>query len=325
MEVTHTSPTTESFIPLSTHQSQTPESFFSGPPVLYHHSPAATLKTHNSELSIAPSLQSLFGDIEAPVNGHTDGNGRVSNAEEEHVADVQGVDIWVSSEYTILRPYGNLSKLMDSSRRLILFSTSRNTGISIPYPSISLHAIQNSTPPSLFLQLLTQSSTFDDHDPDATVSLTVIPTAAPTDASTAETPDPTNPQPTSAQLLYTALSDCANLHPDPASPASDDQDGGAPPSIIFEGDAEAPYTALNGTEGGQQTALPPPMPGSGGWITSENVREYFDEEGNWRGAGEGLGEGAGSVRRRDDEVEEINGDGEAEERGEAETKWRRTD
>lgn len=73
------------------------------------------------------------------------------------------------------------------------------------------------------------------------------------------------------------------------------------------------------------------MPGSGGWITAENVGEFFDEEGNWRGGEEwtgdevfgmpgggvgggegGLGEGAGSVRR---EREEEEGD---------ETKWRRT-
>lgn len=34
------------------------------------------------------------------------------------------------------------------------------------------------------------------------------------------------------------------------------------------------------------------MPGSGGWITAENVEQFFDEEGNWRGRGEGVdGEG----------------------------------
>jgi nucleotide-sensitive chloride channel 1A len=54
------------------------------------------------------------------------------------------------------------------------------------------------------------------------------------------------------------------------------------------------------------------MPGSGGWITAENVHEYFDEEGNWTGPGaegaeeeedgaaEELGEGAGRTRNRDE-------------------------
>jgi chloride channel, nucleotide-sensitive, 1A len=54
---------------------------------------------------------------------------------------------------------------------------------------------------------------------------------------------------------------------------------------------------------------PPPFPGSGGWITAENVGEYFDAEGNWiRDApenGQILGEGAGRVRTR----EEMDGDG----------------
>ena len=95
---------------------------------------------------------------------------------------------------------------------------------------------------------------------------------------------------------------------------------------MFEGDTGEPFTALTGV-GGQQTALPPPMSGSGGWITAENVGEYFDEEGNWRG--QSLGEGAGSVRRRDDEdgVDGLEG-GEEAEGGDVgdgeETKWRRT-
>lgn len=77
------------------------------------------------------------------------------------------------------------------------------------------------------------------------------------------------------------------------------------------------------------TGLPPPMPGSGGWITADNVGDFFDEEGNWRGGeeftesevlgvpGAGLGEGAGSVRSR--EIGEGDGEGLQDE-----TKWRRT-
>lgn len=95
---------------------------------------------------------------------------------------------------------------------------------------------------------------------------------------------------------------------------------------MFEGDTDEPFTSLTGG-GGQQTALSPPMPGSGGWITAENVSEFFDEEGNWRG--QSLGEGAGSVRRRDEEdgVNGLNGGetAEGEDAGDGEeTKWRRT-
>lgn len=67
------------------------------------------------------------------------------------------------------------------------------------------------------------------------------------------------------------------------------------------------------------------MPGSGGWITAENVGEFFDGDGNFRGAGS-LGEGAGSVRGRDEVEEEVDADGDRNgvEGGEEETKWRRT-
>lgn len=103
----------------------------------------------------------------------------------------------------------------------------------------------------------------------------------------------------------------------------DDEDGERP-AIMFDvndGDELADNGAVNG--------LPPPMPGSGGWITSANVGDFFDEAGNWRGREpeaqlDGvnvLGEGAGTVRPREDDDDEkdtgaVNGE---------ETKWRRTD
>lgn len=143
-----------------------------------------------------------------------------------------------------------------------------------------------------------------------------------------------------ARRLYEALSACADLHPDPASGSEvdvEEGDGGGGRGLgrLFEAGrgvgGVVPF--LGGGEG-----LPPPMPGSGGWITAENVGELFDEEGNWRGnggseeeagvvggggGGGGLGEGAGAVRMREDE---IDGEGAAGEGGEAEeTKWRRTE
>ncbi len=80
-------------------------------------------------------------------------------------------------------------------------------------------------------------------------------------------------------------------------------------------------------EGGA-SGLPPPTPGSGGWITAENVGEFFDDEGNPReGAFPRLGPGAGVVRGREDGGEE-GGDGDAGGGGDAgvgeESKWRRT-
>jgi len=82
------------------------------------------------------------------------------------------------------------------------------------------------------------------------------------------------------------------------------------------------------TFGSGDGGLPPPVPGSGGWITAENAGEFFDEEGNWRGGVLGPGAGVGAVRAREEEEDEEEGYGEGdavegEEVGE-ETKWRRT-
>ena len=143
-----------------------------------------------------------------------------------------------------------------------------------------------------------------------------------------------------AQSLYTALSACADLHPDPPSTADGDDDDafwnaddGDDPlgleQIDERGVGYLAYPAGSDGDDGGVTALPPPMPGSGGWITAENVGEFFDEEGQVRGGGR-LGDGAGRVRgRRDDDGEEegaegghegVNGDGVEGD----ETKWRRT-
>jgi len=152
--------------------------------------------------------------------------------------------------------------------------------------------------------------------------------------------------------LYTALSACANLHPDATSEPDDtlDNDDGTPPhhphpAIRFEGDdnndisgiypLNNSYTESEG--GGGASALPPPMPGSGGWITAENVGEFFDEEGNWRGGeewterevvgvpGGGLGAGAGNVRGREEGGGGGGGGGVDEGDEGDETKWRRTE
>ena len=76
----------------------------------------------------------------------------------------------------------------------------------------------------------------------------------------------------------------------------------------------------------QQIGLPPAMPGSSGWITADNMHEYFDEEGNWIAGGQEpvlpLGPGAGTVRTRDEENETVGQEHEGEN---DEAKWQRTD
>lgn len=109
------------------------------------------------------------------------------------------------------------------------------------------------------------------------------------------------------------MANCSDLNPDPNDGEEDEEEEYAD-RIIFESSAEHEaiegYTSVwRGTADG---SLPPPLPGSGGWITAENVDQYFDADGNWVGQGaeeEELGEGAGRVRARD----EVEADGSKEE------------
>ena len=217
-------------------------------------------------------------------------------------------------------------------------------GVSISYPSISLHAVQRSPDSSttsasaLYLQLLPEANaTFDDHDPDETGSLYIVPNPSRSTTAHVEREAPSEPGSESAMdssdevsKIYTALSACANLHPDPplddVDDMNEDEDDegmirGQRPGISFFGHTDSDTGGGALIDGDTMGGLPPPMPGSSGWITAENVGEFFDEDGNWKGrdmegsAGE-LGEGAGRIRERDEE------DVEGEDSGE--TKWTRT-
>lgn len=143
--------------------------------------------------------------------------------------------------------------------------------------------------------------------------------------------------------MYEAISKCSDLNPDEDSEGDDgeyDYEDGPAGRIIFEGDGgdggdggsdPAVIEGFSGVfAGARDGGLPPAMPGSGGWITAENVHEFFDEEGNWIG-GEGeeveeggvsgeLGGGAGAVHPRGEEEEaaeregRVNGDGDGSKR-----------
>lgn len=150
-------------------------------------------------------------------------------------------------------------------------------------------------PPSVYLQILKALGSCDDQDPESTFSVTLIPAAsanaeAPSSPSSDALPSPTH-------LLYTAFTDCSNLHPDQDESNSENEG----PDIMYEGDDQLLSSGI---------ALPPPIPGDGGWITADNVNDFVDEEGNFRpkanANGEPLGPGAGAIRSRDED-EEVDG------------------
>lgn len=222
--------------------------------------------------------------------------------------------------------------------KFLLYAPSTSAGLSIPYPSISLHAIQRLRVPGsetevqgLYMQIATPTPSADD-DEEECITLTVVPPSEPGvvggNTATAEAATSTAaeratqdlseaPTESPMQMLYGAVSACSNLHPDPAE-SDEEEEGGK----FFGADG-----IMAGTSDG---GLPEPVEGSSGWITAENVGDFMDENGEYVGPGCGvevpwtedaeLGPGAGNVHGREE-----NGDGAEGEDESDETKWRRTD
>lgn len=93
MEPLQSPPEESSFVLLADHQARTPASFHSGPPVLHYHSKRCKLLAVERDLRSIPALNALYQN--ADTNGSTE-----ENAEKEVV--IEGVDVWVGSEYVSL-------------------------------------------------------------------------------------------------------------------------------------------------------------------------------------------------------------------------------
>ncbi|KAJ9640071.1 hypothetical protein H2199_006305 [Coniosporium tulheliwenetii] len=302
LEIVREEPILDSFTSLEEHQSQTPGQFYGGKPVLHHYTSNAQLLIGETQLDAQPAFAVLRKPGADPTTVSAV-NGGANGHHHSETVTVPHIDVWVTSE------------------RLILFSSHTRSGVSIPYPNISLHAIQrlsaqDSTASTadqqgLYMQLtLSDTETTNSEDDIETLEITLIPTTTSTvdEAVITSIPNPTASATSDAtppleqergatestspiRALFTAVSACADLHPDPATGSDEEEDPQAT------------------------------MPGAGGWITSENMHEFFDEEGQFIGGGT-LGEGAGTVRGRD---EENTGAGAAREEEGEETKWRRTE
>ncbi|KAK3945759.1 regulator of volume decrease after cellular swelling-domain-containing protein [Diplogelasinospora grovesii] len=277
-------PSLDEYKTLAEHQEQTPQTFFGGKPVLHYYATDAKAWIPKSQLGSLPFFPAdLTAPPTAPEGSALDG------AAEECVE--QKVDLYVNSQ------------------SFIIFCPAAGSGLTIPYPLISIHAIKTigageQKYTSVYLQLELPDGSAEADDTLDTVELTLIPPPS-------LTPDAAEGQPTVSETtkLFNAVSDCSNLNPDPVEDGDEDDEDDYD-RIVFEGDHEE-IEGLPGVylgEGGNGD-LPPPMPGSSGWITAENVHEYFDADGNWIGGeeeGEELGEGAGAVHAREEE-EGVNG------------------
>ncbi|KAI0596758.1 regulator of volume decrease after cellular swelling-domain-containing protein [Biscogniauxia sp. FL1348] len=312
------------FQPLSEYQEQTPETFFDGKPVLYFHDEHIKAWVSNEQAARLFFLSKESGDNDALGHPTPPESYALENNQGKHLREENRVEVFVGSN------------------KLTLFSHMSGTGIEIPYPAITLHAIKNfhhlerpddasSKFLGVYMQLEFSEPGAEDSDEGLDpIELTLVPyKGAPKEDAPSEglIVDPLNAERTNA--LFNQISACSNLNPDPRDEEDDDEEDYDADRIIFEGSAEdgAAIDGLPGVlQGNSSGGLPPPFPGSSGWITADNVHEYFDEEGNWigqEGVSGDLGEGAGRVRGRDEvEQGDTNGDGGV---GDAESKRPRTE
>lgn len=96
MELFHEPLIESSFIPVSEHQSQTPVSFYSGPPVLHFKSSQNRLLCLKEEASRHPAIETFIKD---------------GNTHEDSWL-IEEIDVWVSSEYVLRLRCVSLTKNM---------------------------------------------------------------------------------------------------------------------------------------------------------------------------------------------------------------------
>lgn len=122
--------------------------------------------------------------------------------------------------------------------------------------------------------------TDEDEFPDPVELILLPPPAQPVDAT--GDPDDAEAQSEAVKALYRAVSACSDLHPDELQ-SGDESEDGMDDRIVFEGNVG--YEGISGLpeaiQGASDGGLPPPFPGSGGWITAENVDQFFDKDGNY--------------------------------------------
>lgn len=99
MEPLRTPPEASSFVLLADHQSRTPASFHSGPPVLHYHSKQCKLAIFEHDLVSVPALNAIRGDAAGAAATATNGSsGDIENGEGKEIV-IDGLDVWVTSEY----------------------------------------------------------------------------------------------------------------------------------------------------------------------------------------------------------------------------------
>lgn len=104
MEVLDNAPSTGSFVPLAEHQSTTPASFHSGPPVLHYYSDRCKVIVLEDELQYAPALANFVAKASQPAHSNEPAENVEEGTNGTHLTQktIEDVDVWVTSEYVLL-------------------------------------------------------------------------------------------------------------------------------------------------------------------------------------------------------------------------------
>ncbi|KAG0636152.1 regulator of volume decrease after cellular swelling-domain-containing protein [Tuber brumale] len=270
-------PDLSSYTPLAVHQSSTPASFQT--PVLHFHAPSITILISPEHISLLP----IFPDVPTPSP---------TTSDQLQISKIE---------------------LLITSQTLTLYNAPSGIGISLPYSSITLHAIQRTSHGAgIYMQIslspanAAAHTNTDEYDQDELLEITILPDLVGEGEKEGAVSE-----------MFDALSVCAGLNPDEVG-SDEDEDEDEEDGILWEEDVEG---------GGEGLRLEG-FPAGGGWITAENVGDFsFGDPVDGDVQADGgvvLGPGAGTVRLRD----EVEGEENAEERGEnvegtEEAKWRR--
>lgn len=336
LQVITSAPDTSTFLPLKDYQSSTPESFFSGPQVLYYHNKDCRLLISAATLSSTNIFSNFSSAATASVQTTSATPSTSVSGADESIQDFDDqtslpISIYVTPQY------------------LTLWCEDTKKGINIPYKHISWHAQQGK---GLFMQLeLNDPGQIQDdgEDADNTVEIVIVPSTqehaqngemqehGTDDKAQGQVQNGVNGKKEQSEIekLFAAVTSCAELNPDSDS---EDEDGGQGGRSRAAGLMSMMQLALGGgnytgggeagSGGGLDLSSLPDL-GGGGWITVDNVDECVDEEGHVRFPGSeeeahNLGPGAGHRRDRNETVaEDKDIDGGSNEANDA--KWQRTE
>ncbi|CAK7567296.1 MAG: hypothetical protein SEPTF4163_005259 [Sporothrix epigloea] len=315
-------PSLDSYIPVAEHQSRTPVSFYDGPPVLHYHTTGARAYLSRENRDKLPwGGTDTTGEATGGKSWPIMGEGMVE----------QLVDVFVGSDTLALySPVAGCGVALPypviGLHAIKSGYTVENQRVPTIYLQLELSGTGEEDEPDTVELTIVPAGTDTTPVPDATDATVAAPPQSNSEASCMfdaistcadlhpdrfdgedDDADGGDSYPSFFRQSH-AVGDDGEEYEDEYDGADNGEDDDR---ILIEGEGGATLLPLEGfrgvfSGGGRNTTtaavpgLPPPMPGSSGWITAENAHEFFDEDGNWRGRDSGLGGGAGRVRGRDE-------------------------